>query len=129
MRKLLLLLLPFFILSCSNQVDKIISSVSSEAGSPEQTKKFNEKQTYVKWEKVSLGKSNTIKNALDKSFGALPTETVELKQSFDELGNAILGEFDKYWIYENSTSKVELDYTYKEADKNNMLVELHITEK
>ena len=129
MKKLLLLALPFLLLSCSSNSKKIISSVSDEIGTSGETKTFNDKETYVKWKIVSIGKSEVIKNAVDKSFGSLPTKTVDLSQSFDQNANAIPGEFNKYWVYENSSLKVELDYTYNGYDKNNMLVELHVTTK
>lgn len=152
MKKLILPLIILCVFGCSNQKktdstvksnlkensdsvkslessdDKIINHISKEIGKPIETRKFP-KGGYSRWEKIKIGEGNTIKNSVDKSFGAMPTKTVDLCQSLDENANPIKGEFCQYWVYENPNLKVELDYIYPKSDKDNMIVKLHIIKK
>lgn len=127
MKKLLLFfLLILFLFSCSNMCDKAANTISSEIGKPTNSKEFKDKSKMYVWDGIELGKSDMLKNKIDKVVGMLPTETSDMKQSYDESGNEIKGEFIKYWIYESSTFKINLEY-YLNGDK--MVVKLFTQNK
>lgn len=115
--KLLLLLLSAFILSCSSKSDKVVSSFTNEIGAkPTVLTEKNVKEIHYKWKSVSLAKSETLKNVVDKEVGILPTKTQELEQ----MG----GVFSQYWVWEKSDIKIELDYDYTKT-MDNIDVTLH----
>ncbi|MHB9055967.1 MAG: hypothetical protein ACYC2P_07440 [Paludibacteraceae bacterium] len=64
-----LILISFFLFGCSNLNSKLESAVSKEAGKkPTNTKTRSKTKTQIFiWENVSIGKTNLIKNAIDKS--------------------------------------------------------------
>lgn len=130
MKKLIIFLLPIFILSCSNNEKKYVDIVSKELKSnPIEVKKFDKiNQTLYRWNITNLDFIiENIKNGVDKNFGSVPTKISELEIDHDIEGNQT-GTATEYFIWENSKQKVEIDHTI-DVKGNNSEIKLSITEK
>ena len=117
MKKLMyfILIVTLFV-SCSNLNSKLEDAITKEIGKePVKNEAIDNTTQIIIWENVSIEKQNSIKNSVDKVFGALP-----LKESHNEE----IGEFDandKYicngikssYMYENHEYKVDLTLTYR----------------
>lgn len=133
MKKLILLsIISVIIASCSNGIAKYENSLTKEIGKEPNVNKQNgtdKKSQIIEWKDVSLTLQSDLKNTIDKIFGSLPTKTSELTADSDREGNTIKGKYIRYWSYENSESKVELDYQFEDNKPNTMNVKLFITTK
>lgn len=122
MKKLMLFFVVVVFVSCSNLNSKLENSLSKEIGTPPvENKSLDSKTQMTIWKNVNLDKQNSIKNLVDKVFGALPT-----KKTVDEE----VGEFDKNdkficsclktsYIYENAKNIIELALKY-EVEKHDI---------
>jgi len=125
MRKLLLSLVfvALILMSCSNMNSKLEKSVSNEIGkSPfkNELTEFNDKTYVIIWDSVNISSHSKIKNTVDKTFGVLPYKH---KESAHETSS------NEYWLYENTLYQIELNYYYKNANPDKMMVRVLVTTK
>ncbi|WP_446786059.1 hypothetical protein [Macellibacteroides fermentans] len=121
---LLIILFTLAFISCSDINTKLENELTKEIGVKPTIVNGKQDIKYV-WKNVSLQKSKTIKNSIDKILNVLPIKDSGITSNPNE-DNPVLY---RYWIWETPKIKVELDYDYNEGDDYDINVAVIITNK
>ncbi len=119
---LIFIILALILNSCSSTTSKLENKLTNEIG-VKPTKLTGKKDVKYAWKKVSLEKSKTIKNSIDKILDVLPSKDSGI-QNFINIEKPYIYQ---YWVWETPDISVELDYNYN--DDYDIDVELFITNK
>ena len=96
-------IIGLFCVSCSQNLNKKIEhEISKETGKKPTENKISEKEYIYKWELVKVGKTDVIKNLLDKTIGALPTTESGLQAKKE----SIFDTHEEYFVWETPKNKV-----------------------